>query len=178
MLTRFIDKDVLLKNVNMGKYVKIKRNSVLEEVEIGDFSHAAQYSNIYNTIIGKHCSIAPFVNINPGDERVEIGHDVKIGLNALIMSGVKIGNGAVIEPGSVVTENVESYSVVSGEPARKVKMRFSQETIEKLERLKWWDWDIDKIQSMFNTFKNFEEFVEKHSLLDCKELDEKAFSVQ
>lgn len=167
-LTRTIDKDVVMKNVNLGKYVKIKSKCVLEEVEMGDFSHAAQYSNIYNAIIGKHCSIAPFVNINPGDERVEIGHDVKIGVNVLIMSGVKIGNGAIIEPGSIVTENVESYSIVSGEPAKKVKMRFPDETIAEIEKLQWWDWDSKRIKSMFNTFRNFDEFVEKHSFSQFK----------
>ncbi|PYG86994.1 hypothetical protein LY28_02617 [Ruminiclostridium sufflavum DSM 19573] len=167
-MNRLISKDALLRNVNLGKHVKIKSNSVLEEVEIGDFSHAAQYSNIYNTSIGKHCSIAPFSNINPGDERVEIGHDVKIGLNVLIMSGIKIGNGAIIEAGSIVTENVESYSVVSGEPARKVRMRFSEETIAEIEKLRWWDWDIEKIRSMFNTFRNFDEFVERNIHIQFK----------
>lgn len=167
-ITRIIDKDVLLKNVNLGNYVKIYSNSVLEDVEMGDFSHCAHYSNIYNTKIGKHCQIASFVNINPGDELVEIGHDVKIGLNVLIMSGVKIGNGAVIQSGSIITEDVESYSIVSGEPARKVKMRFSKETIAKIEKLKWWDWDCNKIMSMFETFRSFDEFVGKYSHTDLR----------
>lgn len=175
-LTRTIDNSVVMKNVNLGKYVKIKSNSILEEVEIGDFSHAAQYSNIYNASIGKHCLIAPFVNINPGDERVEIGHDVKIGVNVLIMSGVKIGNGAIIEPGSIVTENVESYSVVKGEPAKKVKMRFPDEMIAEIEKLQWWNWDSKKIKSMLNTFRNFDEFVEKHSFFEVK--SEKELSLQ
>ncbi len=177
-LTRLIDKDVLLKNVNLGNFVKIKSNSVLEEVEIGDFSQAAQYSNIYNTSIGKHCSISPFVNINPGDERVEIGHDVKIGLNVLIMSGVKIGNGAIIESGSIVTEDVESYSIVRGEPARKVRMRFSEEMIAEIEKMKWWDWDCNKIMSMFNTFRSFDEFLGKYSHSEFKNESEKAFCLQ
>ena len=74
-----------------------------------------------------------------------IGNDVWIGHNATLMAGVKIGDGAIIATNSTVVKDVEPYSVVGGNPAKEIKKRFSQEVIEKLLALKWWDWSIEKI---------------------------------
>ena len=74
-----------------------------------------------------------------------IGNDVWIGYKALIMPGVKIGNGAIISSRSVVTSDVPAYAVVGGNPAKVIKKRFPDETIEALENLAWWDWPVDKI---------------------------------
>jgi len=74
-----------------------------------------------------------------------IGHDVWMGYQALIMPGVKIGNGAIISSRSVVTSDVPAYSVVGGNPARVIKQRFDDETILTLEKLAWWDWPVEKI---------------------------------
>ena len=81
---------------------------------------------------------------NKGDTIV--GNDVWIGYESLIMSGVKIGDGAVIGARSIVTKDVQPYSVVGGVPARSIKMRFDQATIEKLQKIKWWDWPYYKIR--------------------------------
>jgi len=77
---------------------------------------------------------------------VVIGHDVWIGTGALILSGVTIGNGAVIGARSVVTHDVPPYAVVGGVPARVIKFRFDAPTIEALQRVAWWDWPEQKIQ--------------------------------
>ena len=77
---------------------------------------------------------------------VVIGHDVWIGVEALIMSGVTIGNGAVIGARSVVTHDVQPYAVVGGVPAKVIKFRFDAATIEALQRLAWWDWPEQKIK--------------------------------
>jgi len=69
---------------------------------------------------------------------VTIGNDVWIGINAIILSGVTIGDGAVIGAGSVVTGDVEPYAIVSGNPARLIRKRFSDEEIEKLLEIRWW----------------------------------------
>lgn len=75
-----------------------------------------------------------------------IGNDVWIGREAIIMSGVTIGNGAVIAARSVVTKNVAAYEVVGGNPARQIKFRFSEEIISELEKIAWWNWEVDKIK--------------------------------
>ncbi len=74
-----------------------------------------------------------------------IGNDVWIGYNVTIMAGVNIGDGAIIASNATVTKNVAPYSIVGGNPAKEIKKRFSQEKIEKLLQLKWWDWPIEKI---------------------------------
>ncbi|MEG0307518.1 MAG: CatB-related O-acetyltransferase [Clostridium sp.] len=89
-----------------------------------------------------------FPNARDGFERkgdTIIGNDVWIGTEAVIMPGVKIGDGAVIGTRAVVTRDVGPYSVVVGNPGKSVKKRFSHDDIERLIEIKWWDWKIDTI---------------------------------
>lgn len=81
---------------------------------------------------------------NKGD--IVIGNDVWIGYEAVIMSGVKIGDGAIIGTRAVVTKDVPAYTIVGGVPAKPIRRRFDDETVEKLEKLRWWDWDIETIR--------------------------------
>ncbi len=81
---------------------------------------------------------------NKGD--IVIGNDVWIGYEAVIMSGVHIGNGAIIAARAVVTKDVPPYTIVGGIPARPIRKRFDEEVIRKLETLKWWDWSAEKIR--------------------------------
>jgi virginiamycin A acetyltransferase len=74
-----------------------------------------------------------------------VGHDVWIGYGAVIMPGVSIGNGAIIATASVVTRDVPAYAVVGGNPGAVLKYRFDERTIERLEQLKWWEWDAGKV---------------------------------
>jgi len=76
---------------------------------------------------------------------VIIGNDVWIGSFSTIMSGVTIGDGAVIAANSHVVKNVEPYSIVGGNPAKFIKYRFNKDQIEKLLEIKWWYWDDEKI---------------------------------
>ena len=81
----------------------------------------------------------------PNKGNIEIGNDVWIGYNATIMAGVKIGDGAIIATNSTVVSDVEPYTIVGGNPAREIKKRFSPEIVERLLKLQWWNWDIEKI---------------------------------
>ena len=74
-----------------------------------------------------------------------IGNDVWIGYQAMIMPGVTVGDGVIIASRSVVTSDVAPYTIVGGNPARTIKQRFDEVTIERLLALKWWDWDIETI---------------------------------
>ncbi|TQF71098.1 Vat family streptogramin A O-acetyltransferase [Pseudoalteromonas luteoviolacea] len=75
----------------------------------------------------------------------EIGHDVWVGYESTIMAGVKIGTGAIIASKSVVTQDVPPYSIVGGNPAKVIRMRFEQPVINALLEIAWWDWPVDKI---------------------------------
>jgi chloramphenicol O-acetyltransferase type B len=70
-----------------------------------------------------------------------IGNDVWIGAEAMIMPGVKIGDGAVIGSRALVTKDVEPYTIADGNPAKPIKKRFSERHIAMLLEMKWWDWD-------------------------------------
>jgi acetyltransferase-like isoleucine patch superfamily enzyme len=78
-------------------------------------------------------------------ESVEIGCDVWIGAGAMIMDGVKIGHGAIVAAGAVVTRDVEPYSIVGGVPARPLGERFGPEKVARLIEIRWWDWPVDEI---------------------------------
>jgi len=78
---------------------------------------------------------------------VLIGNDVWIGFGATILSGVRIGDGVVIGAGALVSASVKPYSVVGGNPAKTLKMRFDEETVSRLLKLAWWQWSEDKVRA-------------------------------
>ncbi|WP_148410752.1 CatB-related O-acetyltransferase [Murimonas intestini] len=81
---------------------------------------------------------------NKGD--IIIGNDVWIGYEAVILSGVKIGDGAIIGTRAVVTKDVPPYTIVGGVPARPIRKRFSDDIISELLRIQWWNWPADRIR--------------------------------
>ncbi len=94
---------------------------------------------------------------------VEIGHDVWLGLNTIILSGVKIGPGAVIGAGSVVTKDIPPYAIAVGNPAKVIKFRFSNEIIERLLESEWWLFSDGMLKDLAPFFYNSDisEFLEQ-----------------
>lgn len=91
--------------------------------------------------------VAPQAGELPYKGDTVIGHDVWIGYDALIMPGVRIGNGAIISARSVVTQDVPPYTVFGGNPARLLRERFPPEVVAELQALAWWDWPIERISA-------------------------------
>lgn len=89
---------------------------------------------------------------NKGD--IIIGNDVWIGYEAVILAGVKIGDGAIIGARAVVTKDVPCYTIVGGVPARPIRKRFFDDVISSLLKMKWWDWPIEKISASINIIQN------------------------
>lgn len=100
--------------------------------------------------------------------RVAIGNDVWIGANTFInASKVKvIGDGAIIAAGAVVVSDVPAYAVMCGVPAKVKKYRFSEKEIDILEKVKWWNWDEEKIRENAELFINVKAFFDKYQQLD------------
>lgn len=146
--------------------------------KIGDFTYGRPtlYKGPSKLTIGKYCSIASGTMIFLGGNHrpdwittyplnllfedfsitqastkgdVYIGNDVWLGHDSVIMSGVTIGDGAVVAAKAVVTKNVEPYSIVAGNPAKHVKYRFNKEQREMLLELKWWDFNIKVIKQIY-----------------------------
>lgn len=152
------------------------------KIVIGNFCSIAPNCNVY--LGGNHrtewVTTFPFGHLNKdifnefngvghpsskGD--VIIGNDVWIGANVTIMSGVTIGDGVVIANNSHVVKNVEPYSLIGGNPAKLIKKRFTEEQIDKLLKIKWWDWDDDKINKFTPLLcnENIDNFI-KSALLN------------
>jgi acetyltransferase-like isoleucine patch superfamily enzyme len=95
---------------------------------------------------------------------ITIGNDVWIGAKSTIMSGVKIGHGAVVAAGALVTKDVEPYSVVGGNPAKHLKYRFEEQQIKDLLDIAWWDWEESKIkeEAMILWSQDLNYFIQKH----------------
>ena len=98
-------------------------------------------------------SINQFYNQNSFPKcEVVIGNDVWIGEDVVITKGVNIGNGAIIAAKSVVNKNVPPYSIVAGNPAKVKKTRFDDRIITILEKIRWWDWSLEKIEENYKIF--------------------------
>lgn len=89
---------------------------------------------------------------NKGD--IVIGNDVWIGYEAVILAGVTVGDGAIIGTRALVTKDVPPYTIVGGVPAKPIRKRFDEETIEKLLRVKWWNWPEEKIKENLDTIQS------------------------
>lgn len=96
---------------------------------------------------------------NKGD--IIIGNDVWIGYNSIILAGVIIGDGTIIGTNAVVTKDVPPYTIVGGVPARFIRKRFNDETIDKLLKIKWWNWSEEKISQNIKMIKSgyIEQFI-------------------
>lgn len=96
------------------------------------------------------------------NKKCVIGNDVWLGKNVIVTNGVRIGNGVRAAAGAIITKDVPDYAIVAGIPARIIKYRFTKEQIEKLNKIAWWDWPIEKIRDCYDDFIDIDIFLEKH----------------
>lgn len=163
-----IGDDTTIARCRVGDNVAFNRRSYINDSVIGDYSYSGSNTTINFSSIGKFCSLARNVDIGGFDhdyhkvttmplfrfdqllgggdpevnetELCEIGNDVWIAAGTQILHKVSVGDGAVIGGGAVVTKDVPPYAIVAGVPAKIVKYRFDDKTIDNLLEIKWWDW--------------------------------------
>lgn len=147
----------LIHPISIGSFCSIARSVTIQE-----YFH--DYNRLTTYFIGRNIFGENIENEVLSKGPISIGNDVWIGTGVQIMSGVTIGDGAVIAANSTVTHDIPPYAIVGGVPAKLIKYRFSQEIIDELLLLKWWNWDIEKIKqnhelfSMNLTLESFKKF--------------------
>lgn len=171
-----------LYNSTFEEFCEVGNFSVVRNSYFGRYTYTNISCIINNTDIGKFSCIGPNVTINPAqhdykfltthrflynkeykifnkpvynkyNKKTIIGNDVWVGVGAIIMGGVKIGDGSVIGSGAVVTKDVDPYTIVIGVPAKPLKKRFTEDQIKKVINLKWWDWKFEKIMQNKHLFE-------------------------
>ncbi len=166
-------------NTNMEEYSYIGNNCTVVNTNIGSFCSIADDCKIglamhpiewvstspvfhdgYN-VLRKNFSNHTFNPFNT----TSIGCDVWIGANCLVKSGVKIGNGAIVGMGSVVTKDVDPYTIVAGNPAKIIRMRFPEDMAHYLERIKWWELKEEEIQILAKDFNDIDSFLRSKEIV-------------
>lgn len=164
-----------LERSNIGKCTYIGTMAAVYDSEIGSFCSIAREAYVGGA---KHpidwVTTSPCFHLrdnatgvcyaeNPFEWKTKtyVGNDVWIGERATILSGLTIGDGAVIGGGSVVTKNVGPYEIWAGNPARFIRKRFADETIEKLEKIQWWNFNDSELEQLGHLVMNVDKFLEK-----------------
>ena len=174
-----IYKNACLQQVNMGSYSYIGQNPIVSRTSIGKFCSigpnfisgwgvhptdgVSTHPMFYSTL--KHNGLS-FTEKNKIEEYkpISIGSDVFIGMNVLVLDGVEIGDGAVIGAGTVVSKNIPPYAIAVGSPMQIIKYRFQLEEIEELLKIKWWDWEYEKLKQVELYFNDVKSFIAKHKM--------------
>lgn len=175
-----IGERVVLREVTLGDFSYFERHAEAIYATIGKFCSIAANSRINALEHPMERVTTHKVSYRPNEyfrylgvdqdfrerrraKAVTVGHDVWIGHGAVILPGVKIGNGAVIGANSVVTRDVGDYQIVAGSPARLLRPRFPSSAAEALQAMAWWDWPREKLFEAIPDMQKMtiEEFIEK-----------------
>lgn len=158
----------------LGAYSTVGRNSVLRNAVLGKFCSISwnvtigatpHNYNLMSTHAFHYISSFGFVDKDKRNNiQTSLGNDVWIGANAIVMPGVKVGDGAVVGAGAVVTKDVPPYAIVIGCPARIVRFRFEPDIVARLTEIEWWDWDVRKIQENLDMFKSPVGMLDPHQI--------------
>lgn len=150
----------------MGKYCSIAKNVTM----ILNADHRVDWISTFPFFAfkkdWKNVKYPPGFPHTKGD--IVIGNDVWIGYGASILSGVKIGDGAIIGAFSLVTKDIEPYTIVGGNPAKPLKKRFDDKKVQALMRIKWWEWPKEKIRENIHLLcsNDIDSFIRIHDKND------------
>ena len=154
----FIASDSLIYNTKIGKFC-----SIASGVKCGLGIHPSRtfvstHPAFYSTKKQAQITFADKCYFEE-NKSVLIGNDVWIGANAVLLDGIKVGDGAIIAAGAVVTKNVPPYAIVGGVPAKIIKFRFRSDQIEFLMKFKWWEKEVGWLRKNWRLFHNVDEFI-------------------
>lgn len=164
----------VLKSV-IGDHTYIQKNSIVSDAEVGKFcsiamgvsvglpQHSISMVSSHPAFYLKHTPLAKTYSdqdVFIASQKTIIGHDVWIGQNSIIMNGLRVGSGAVIGAGSVVTRDVPPYAVIGGAPARIIKFRFEEKIRHDLLGCMWWDMPEKWLEKNYSLFQHPEKLLD------------------
>ncbi len=148
-------------NLIVGHFTSVAKEVEFNINENHDFASVTNFP-MYRLEIGKD-AFPNFLRedpmVLPQKRQIILGSDVWIGWGVTVLSGVRVGNGAIIAARAVVTKDVPPYAIVGGNPARVIKYRFAPEICQKLDAIQWWEWPEEKIREAAPLFQRPEDFV-------------------
>jgi acetyltransferase-like isoleucine patch superfamily enzyme len=158
----FCGYDCSLLNCDVGAFC-----SIASRVSIGGATHPIEFVSTSPVFLSHKDSVrAKFAGHHYLPEiRTKIGNDVWIGEGAYVKAGVSIGDGSVVGMGAVVTRNVAPYSIVAGNPARLIRMRFEQHIIDSLLKMQWWSLPESELSRLGPFFNDPESMLRAEGLL-------------
>jgi chloramphenicol O-acetyltransferase type B len=154
----FCGYDCSIANCDIGAFC-----SIANRVVIGGGKHPMEWVSMSPVFYEGRDSVKAKLAAHKREDikRATIGNDVWIGENALIKQGITIGSGAVVGMGSVVTKDIDDYAIVAGCPAKVIRKRFDDDTIRKLLRVRWWEFNDEMLCKYAPYFTDPVKFIEK-----------------
>lgn len=149
-------------HVTIGHYVSIADRTLFLLNMDHDYGSVANYTLYRLDSERFYHPLRQQERVIPARRQLLIGNDVWIGAQAIILGGHRIGNGAIIGAGAVVSQDVPPYAIVGGNPARILRYRFSEDVCYKMDVIKWWNWPQEKIIAAASYFKDVEAFVQRY----------------
>ncbi|WEN69649.1 CatB-related O-acetyltransferase [Staphylococcus sp. NRL 16/872] len=169
---------------NIGKGNKFSWSVFISEgAQLGSYNYIGPYTMINNAKVGNYCSIAPGVKLGQAEhskdffttaqllskdlinhslnkEKTNIGNDVWLGANVVVLQGVTIGDGAIIGANAVVTKDIPDYAIAVGIPAKVIKYRFNENMIATLKESNWFNNDLKKAKQILKDIQKKESLGE------------------
>ena len=159
----FIHENSIIRNTVIGKFCSVGANFVCGSGSFS-FDGISTAPMFYST--SKHNGVTLSEQNKIIEQKpIKIGNDVFIGINVTILDGITIGDGAVISSGTVVSKDVPPYTIVEGVPMNFIKKRFSDDQIESLLRIKWWDFSWEQLKDVESMFFDMDVFIKKYDIV-------------
>ncbi len=172
-------KPCLIGQASIGDYSYVSLNSRITQTTIGKFcsigpnflcgwgihpTDGISTSPMFYSLMNQHGVTLSSTNKLEERKRIIIGNDVFLGANVTVLDGVTIGDGAVIGAGAVVSKDIPPYAIAVGCPIKIMRFRMNENQIEAMSRIKWWNFDEERLKDVEKMFFDIDGFIKKYDI--------------